>query len=101
MIIRKIKGDKVIQYKNQDSGGFLFIRFDSYIDIWLALTKANFDAYKDLSEYMEFSNVVIKFGDIPYSIYREDELEEETICSDLRYHAISLTYVRLLPMTGN
>lgn len=81
VIIRKIK-------EISNSSIKIKIVADSYssgsipiLTLWPALTKANFDAYKDLSEYMEFSNVVIKFGDIPYSIYREDELEEETICS--------------------
>lgn len=49
--------------------------------LWPALTKANFDAYKDLSGYIEFSNVEIKFRDTPYYISWENELEEETICS--------------------
>lgn len=81
VIIRKIK-------EISNSSIKIKIVADSYssgsipiLTLWPALTKANFDAYKDLSEYMEFSNVVIKFWDIPYSIYREDELEEETICS--------------------
>lgn len=81
VIIRKIK-------EIGNPGMKIRIKADSYssgstpiLTLWPALTKANFDAYMELSEYMELSNVVIKFGDTSYNLYWENELDEETICS--------------------